>query len=125
MPLQELDLKLTNKQREKLKKISAVCNKQESINPKMTRILVQGVVDEKFKCFIQCMMEKAGFVEDRKVRNSKIKHILGPIYGFDKIKIAKLKCKEHAQFIDSCEEAYQMFECYYVNAFDTLEETAN
>lgn len=118
MPFQDLDLKLSNKQREKLKEISAACNKQVGITVQVTRALGDGIVDDKFKCFIECVMEKVGFLDNRKVKNSKIKHTLGPIVGFDKIKIAKLKCKEHTKFIDCCEKAYQMFECYYVNAFD-------
>lgn len=119
MPFQDLDHKLSDKQREKVKELSSACNKQEGITPTVTRALVDGIIHEKFKCFIKCIMEKAGFLENRKIRNSKITHTLGPIVGFDKIKIAKVKCKEHAKLIDSCEKAYQMFECYYVNAFDT------
>jgi len=69
-------------------------------------------VDAKVKCFVNCFLEKIGFLVGGQVKADVVTKKLGPIAGADKVKSAQVEC-DSIKGSDNCDTAFKLFQCYH------------
>uniref|UniRef100_A0A1I8Q7T9 Odorant binding protein n=1 Tax=Stomoxys calcitrans TaxID=35570 RepID=A0A1I8Q7T9_STOCA len=108
-------LNLTEDQKLRALQYSAICLEQEKSTTQAAVALMKGQfngLDKNAKCFVNCFLEKAGFIKDGAVQSSVIMAKLGPNVGEDKLKSIMSKCN-NLKGNDNCETAFILYECYY------------
>ncbi|XP_030387808.1 general odorant-binding protein 56d-like [Scaptodrosophila lebanonensis] len=109
------DLKLSEEQKQKAHEHAAECVKQEGITKEQAMALRKGDftdTDPKVKCFANCFLTKAGFIQDGEVKPDVVLAKLGPIEGEATVKEVQASC-DSLKGENACDTAYQLFQCYY------------
>ncbi|KAL7027167.1 hypothetical protein ACKWTF_005328 [Chironomus riparius] len=93
------------------------CMIEHRISPLTVRKLKNGdlsVNDKKSQCFIKCLLEKVGLIENGEFLTNNSSKIIEISNGNEQILRIHEVCKD-IKGNDDCETAFLLYECYYDN----------
>ncbi|XP_055624209.1 general odorant-binding protein 56d-like [Toxorhynchites rutilus septentrionalis] len=106
---------LTIDQQKKAEAYAAECVKSTGVAPVTPAKLKKGEfagADEKTKCFTKCVLEKAGFMNDKgDVQEKTVVDKLSVDHDKSKVEATLKKCNHKGS--NACDTAFKMTECFY------------
>uniref|UniRef100_A0A182Q5R8 Uncharacterized protein n=1 Tax=Anopheles farauti TaxID=69004 RepID=A0A182Q5R8_9DIPT len=109
---------ITDEQRDAARQLAGQCMEQTGATEEDVKRLRSGETegaDRNSRCFVQCFLRGAGFVDqDGTVQTEELTEKLASEYGQEKADELVARCRNNAG-PDACERSFALFQCYLDN----------